>query len=194
MRNLIVLVLAAFLFSTQLALADDAQQAQQDQQWNRHQGFYLEANGGTNLYYLAILTSEFDGSHSGFNGGGWSAAVGYNWRPIFAAEVGFMQNYMKFEEDDDEDNDISTHTNVLYGAARFDVPIGDRFAFIAKLGLMIPTIAADDVEDPSLLLPFIGVGSSYAITPNIDFSLQYQGAVYVIAGAGLFSGGLTYHF
>jgi opacity protein-like surface antigen len=191
MKKRIVLALVTTMFSTQLALADDAPQ---DQQWNRHQGFYVEANGGTNLYYFAVFSTGEDTSASGFTGGGWSAAVGYNFKPIYAAEVGFMQNYAKFEDEEDDDIDVSTHTNVPYAAARFDVPIGDRFGFIAKLGLMIPSIADNDVDAPTLILPFVGVGGSYAITPNLDVSLQYQGAVYVIVGGGLFSGGLTYHF
>ena len=39
----------------------------------------------------------------------------------------------------------------------------------------------------------MGIGWSYAITPNVEFSLQYQGAVYIIVGYGAVTAGITYH-
>ena len=66
------------------------------------------------------------------------------------------------------------------------MPFGDRFSFIGKLGAMAPQV--------SILLPFTGMGLSYAVTKKVDLSLQYQGAVYGIAGAGLAGVGFTYHF
>ncbi len=189
MTNRLILALAASLFLAPLALAEDAQE---EQQWNRHQGFYVEGNGGANLFYFALFSTEMDAADSGFKGGGWSIAAGYNFKPSYAAEIGFMQNFAKFEDDDGDK--VSSNTNVPYAAARFDVPIGDRFGFIAKVGFMVPSIASEDAENAAVMLPFVGVGGSYAITPNLDITLQYQGAVYLVVGAGLFSGGLTYHF
>lgn len=161
------------------------------QQWNRHQGYYAELNAGTNLVYLGIMSGFGETSSAGIMGFGWNAAGGYNFNAAHALEVGFMQNYAQY--DDEDDNETWTNTNIGYIAWRGTVPINQRFAFFGKLGAMLISIPDTD-EDAWVVLPFTGLGVSYAITPRIDFSVQYQGAVYLIVGAGAFTGGITYHF
>lgn len=138
--------------------------------WNRHIGPYSEINLGTNLFYSG---------HAAALGLGWSAAIGNHFNNIFALEAGFMQNYAG-----------SCHTNIPYLTTRFDVPIVDKVNFIGKLGAMY----ASEKNLGGIVLPYVGIGASYSLTPKVDFQVQYQGAVYGSAGAGLLSAGLTYHF
>lgn len=149
--------------------------------WNRHLGPYAEINLGTNLYYAGIISSSGTCHSAGIEGIGWSIAAGNHFTNIFALEAGFMQNYL---------HDNYSHTNVPYLTTRFDVPVVDRINFIGKLGAMY----ASAPTKGGIVLPYVGIGSSYALTPKVDFQVQYQGAVYGIAGAGLVSAGLTYHF
>jgi opacity protein-like surface antigen len=165
------------------------------EKWNAHHGFYVEANGGTNLYFLGFISDAGSASSSGFEGSGWGAAVGYNFLPKVALEGGFIQNYAQYSEDG---NTAWGHTNLPYITARFTMPLGDRFAFLAKTGLMAISVDAEssdaNASTPTIVLPFIGLGASYALTSKLDITAQYQGAVYGVVNAGLLSAGLTYHF
>lgn len=201
MKRTFLFAVAIICFSAQLALADDGQLKQQ---WNKHQGYYAEVNMGTNLYYLGAFSSAGEASTGGFQGFGWCAAGGYNFTATHAIEGGFMQNYLTFEDDDGE-AEADSHTNIYYIAWRGTVPIKERFSFFGKVGAMAITVpevevktkgTEEDVDtsDNFLVLPFTGLGVSYAITPKIDFTVQYQGAVYLIIGAGALTGGITYHF
>ncbi len=167
-----------------------------EQTWNKHKGMFIEVNVGPNLYAGAIVTENDTFSSSGFQGAGWSAALGYNFSNHFGLEGGFMQNYAHYEINDE--SNVSAHTNVPYMAMRFTVPIGNKLAFIAKLGGMYAWINGSDNPDigdstPKILLPYSGVGFSYALTPKLEITTQYQGAIYGVVNGGLLSGGLTYH-
>ncbi len=191
MKKQLLLVLASICFFSQIALAEEGQQ---EDQWNRHQGFFGELNLGTNLIYLGAFSSAGDASGGGFIGFGWALSGGYYFKPAHAIEGGFMQNHADY---DDTQGGVEieerTNSNIAYLAWRGTVPIHDRFAFFGKLGVMLFSVPQTD-ESPWALLPYTGLGASYAITPNIECSIQYQGAVYLIAGAGALTGGITYHF
>ncbi len=187
----LLFILASICFFAPIALAEEEQQ---EDKWNRHQGFFGELNLGTNLYYLGMVTSEGEAASSGFHGFGWSIAGGYSFKPTHAIEAGFMQNYARYIDDSTSlDLKISTNTNIAYLAWRGTIPIRDRFAFFGKLGAMLISIPDTD-EDTWVVLPYTGLGLSYALTQNIEINLQYQGAVYLIVGAGALTGGITYHF
>jgi hypothetical protein len=203
MRGLLLISVCIFL-----VVASAAAHAQDEgQQWNRHEGYYGELNAGTGLAYLGVISTsvtDADTTQSGVNGFAWNAAVGYNFNPNSAIEGGFLQWYADFEKEDDDDvvithtdghgdDEVSTHMDVGYIAWRGTVPIRQRFAFFGKVGAMLVSIPDTD-ESSWAVLPFTGLGVSYAITPRIDFCVQYQGAVYIIVGAGAFTGGITYHF
>ena len=158
--------------ASSLALADDGA-------WNQHNGSYAELNIGTNAYYLGILSSHGAFGGGGLIGEGWSGDLGYNFTNTFALEAGFMQNFVDFNLD-------RGALNTPYATTRFSLPLGERFSLIGKLGAMAPQAA--------IVLPYTGIGVSYAVTKNVDLNLQYQGAIYGIAGAGLAGVGLTYHF
>ena len=51
MKKLILTVLITCLFVAPFALAQEAQAEESDQQWNRHEGFYADANIGTNVIF-----------------------------------------------------------------------------------------------------------------------------------------------
>lgn len=152
---------------------------------NQHVGNYAEINFGTNLYYFGIFSSHGSGSNAGVNGAGLNIALGHLMTPGFALEAGFMQNYINANVD----NTDTSHLNVPYATTRFNVPIDDRFSFIGKLGLGYAFAKGNGV-----LLPYTGIGFSYALNKDIDITTQYQGLVLGIAGAGLLSLGVTYHF
>ena len=159
-----------------------------DQSYNEHAGWYVEANAGVNAAFLAVSSSDTKVAKYGYQGFGYNLNAGYNWRAGRGIEAGFMQNYVSYT--DDNNTKQQEHVNVPYTAVRFTVPMMQRGAFIAKVGVM----AFDDPKDKQyLLLPYTGLGFSYALTHKVDVSAQYQGAVYGIINAGLLSAGLTYH-
>jgi len=47
---------------------------------------------------------------------------------------------------------------------------------------------------PWLIAPYGGIGFSYAVTPQLELNVQYQGAAYVLAGAGGVTAGVIYSF
>lgn len=170
--------------------------------------WYLEGTGGTNFAYLGVLSSNSTNTATGLRGWGWSAAAGYNFTNYFALEAGYMQNYVRFEAEDDDGNGnkqyINGHSNIPYFTTRFTVPI-NQFAFIGKLGVMYASATGtapdnngdgkeEKVKSPDLALPYAGIGAGYAFTPHIQLVAQYQGAVYGIVGAGLLSLGIDYRF
>lgn len=156
--------------------------------YNEHLGPYGELNLGTNLYYAGFVSSHGSAGTGGIIGYGWSTAAGYYLTNSFALEAGFMQNYTKYSH--------MYHINAPYVTTRFNLPISNRFSLIAKVGAMdvIANRVGDNGHDTSVLLPFVGVGASYALTNKLDATIQYQGAVYGICGVGLLSAGLAYHF
>lgn len=138
--------------------------------WNQHKGPYAELMGGTNAATIMVFgTTE---------GAGWSGTLGYQFTPGFGLEAGLMQNYLSSE----------TFTIPII-STRFIFPLGDRFSFITKLGVMAPIS-----EHHSTGLIYTGLGLSYAVTKKVDLGIQYQGAVFGIANAGLAGIALTYHF
>jgi hypothetical protein len=194
MKRLILLgITMGTMMSIQVSLAGDVNTLAEPP-FNEHQGFYAEVNAGPNIYMGTLVINGTTNSTSGSQGAGWSAAVGYNFKPRFGVEGGFMQNYAEYDTDDNEH--VEAHTNIPYVAMRFTVPLGQRAAFIAKLGGMYPFVTDTENNDTTggFLLPYTGVGFSYALTRQLDMSVQYQGAIYGIVNAGLMSAGLTYHF
>lgn len=200
MKLQILFTMLICFLATQLALAGEAQD---EQPWNRHEGPYAEMNLGTGLAYFGVITSETDTSDAGINGFSWVGALGYSFTPHHAVEGGFGQWYTEFENDDeymDEKGNIQvrveeveTQLNFGYLAWRGTVPIKDRFAFFGKLGGMFISIPDTD-EEAWMILPYSGIGLSYAVTPQLELNVQYQGAVYVLAGAGAVTAGVTYRF
>jgi opacity protein-like surface antigen len=196
MKKLLFITIAPLsVLSLNVALANTAKpQPEPSAPWNEHTGFYAEINGGSNFYAGILPTSEGTFSSAGFQGVGWNANLGYFFTHHFALEGGSMQNYAKL--DFDEGDNLSGHLNIPYLTTRFNVPIGDKFSFVAKAGLMAVWATDDENHEntATLVLPFTGIGLSYALTPNLETSVQYQGAVYGVVNLGLVSAGLTYHF
>ena len=160
---------------------------------------YVELGGGTGLALLTV--PSYAGGVVG--GRGWNGAFGYNVTPKFSVEAGFIRY---ITHDSSEDQQINTP----YIAGRFAIPLSQRFALLLKIGLMdavmtttykdefeggwIEELPSRRQETDAYVLPFTGIGVSYALSPRFDLNVQYQGAVYVIGGLGLLSTGLTYHF
>lgn len=161
---------------------------------NRHTGYYVEANAGTNLVYALIFSSEGSDQVNTTGGTALSFAFGKMFRPGFGLEAGYM--YSDIRGADDEDDIESLH--IPYLTTRFAWPIGERFDISAKLGLMVPTYTENHISEDdtthTIILPFTGIGASYAATENLAFTVQYQGAFYLLAGIGQLTGGVQYRF
>lgn len=157
---------------------------------NRIGTYYVEANLGSNLFYAP---GEYTLS-SGLHGVGYAAAAGYYYGDTSSLEVGIMQSTTQYKDDDNDEEKRGTFT-APYATFRFNTPIGKQTTLITKLGAMYVHLNADkDDVHVSSVLPFTGIGLGYAVTDNFDINIQYQGAVYVVAGFGLLTGGASYHF
>jgi hypothetical protein len=160
---------------------------------NRQTGYYAELNAGTNLAYLAIFSSSGSDQWNNSSGVALSAAFGKMFKPSFGVEGGYMYSHIAGVDDDE----IETF-NIPYVAARFAKPLGDHFSLFAKVGVMVPVYVENhedkDDETHMIVLPFTGVGAGYAVNDKLSFSVQYQGAFYLIAGVGQMTGGLQYRF
>lgn len=149
---------------------------------NQHQGSFVEFSGGTNLYYLGVFSSEGKVAGGGVSGASLVGTLGYNYTPYFGVEGGLLEALVELNK--------SNQVYAPYLSTRFTMPLGNRFAVLAKLGVMLPFVP----RDGGLILPFTGIGASYTVSEKLDLGLQYQGAVYGIAGAGTLGLSLTYHF
>ena len=185
MKKLSILTLLTTLFTAPLAMAE-ADITLNNPSLNKHTGWYGELGAGTNFYYGSLISSDFSDAKAGIHGYGWNANLGYFFNDYVAAELGVMQNYGYFKDDGET---TWEHATSPYLVARFNAPLTERVSFIGKIGMMVPTISGVG----SLALPYTGVGLSLAATEQLDLSVQYQGAIYGIIGAGLLSVGLTYH-
>ncbi|MCB1827997.1 MAG: porin family protein [Coxiellaceae bacterium] len=177
------------------------------QAWNRHTGFYLEAGAGVNAFYALLPT----GNEGAIKGWGIGISAGYNFLPNVALEGGFIYSSDLNEQVEANVVGITVSASaaakvyIPYLALRFNVPIGDRFAVIFKVGGMYPYGSVNlggsvaGISEKGRIsddhsLPFSGVGAAYAITQHLDLNMMYQGAVYVLASGAVWSLGLTYHF
>jgi len=171
----IVSAVALALCVNQAALAAAPVKKPVNPVYNRHHGVYVDINVGTTIYHENVFGDI--GGRAGFS---WNLNVGYQFIPYFAAEVGITQ-YL-FEG-----------VAAVHGidvAAKGILPIGDRFALFAKLGVI-------DYLGPfgiSLTAPYVGLGMSYAVTPKLDVTVQAQGGVRSYAQFGNVTAGLSYHF
>lgn len=187
MKKLTYAVAAIALATSLTAAADNAP--------NQHTGTYIEATAGTNFYALGLISSDDIGSTAGVGGYAVNAAIGYNITYWFGFEGGFNRAMAHLDSNSSHNDSI----NAPYASVRFTLPIGQRFSFLAKVGAMYATYTdhKDDQEysvTHGMVLPYVGVGASYAVTSNIDITAQYQGAVYGVVNAGVLTAGLTYHF
>ena len=188
------------------------------------QGFYVEATGGVNLY--ATFINETDDSNDigivnqrGISGFGVSGALGYRFKPNgVAVEAGMMYSSINVDLHLDAVTDgveggktenVQSSLYMPYFAARWDVDLGNGFAFIPKIGLMVvkPSgrasqnvvidgqhYTADAIPSTTWLLPFVGLGMSYQVNQSLSVALQYQGALYAVVNGGQLSLGLDWHF
>jgi opacity protein-like surface antigen len=170
-----ILAVLIVLFFTPLAFAEGTA-------WNEHHGPYAEFTAGTNLYYLGVISSAGKVAGAGVAGASLGAALGYSYTPYYGLEGGLLTALV--------DLNRGNQIYAPYISTRWTLPLGNRFSLLAKLGLMVPFVP----RDGGVILPLTGVGASYAVTEKMDLGLQYQGAIYGIAGAGNLGVSLTYHF
>ena len=167
-RTLSLLALSLMLIAQTAVAASDGSDV-----YNRHQGWYGEVLGGTNIGGADVN----DIGHGGF---GVSGALGYQFTSIIGVEAGYIRNQI---------DDL--HIDNGYVAARLTAPIGDRFSLFGKLGGIYSNFGGG--LDDSIVSPFIGAGLAYSVTPQLDINAQIQGFVHSGLSIGVVGGGLTYH-
>jgi hypothetical protein len=179
-KNILLLIISCLFLSS--AFADQSNNT-------KHLGPYAEFSVGANLSYT--LPGLLSSRHRGILAQGWGfgGALGYEFTPRFGLETGLIENYNAYKNWNMDDATIShLHTFIL--TTRFTKSLDERVALIGKLGAMSPCH-----QGSCLLMPYVGVGANYTLSSNLDVNVQYQGALYlIIAGTGLASTGLTYHF
>jgi OOP family OmpA-OmpF porin len=177
--------LAACFFPLNAAIAENVS-------FNRHVGPFAEASAGYTFGWAAggAFGNDFaDGTGIGF---GWTVSGGY----MFKDWIGIEAGYLKFSPDvefEDEESDASVGGFFL--AARFNIPVKERFSVVLKAGAM--SLSASEKEDEEAITagaPFTSIGAGYALTDKIDLRVQFQGPNLIFLGAGILSGGITYHF
>lgn len=184
-----VLAGIACMSSTVLAAAPYTALSEKPSYSDNDKSFYIDAGLGVVAAYEAVGGAKAESA-----GLSWNGAVGYNTSRKFALEMGVLGARLKGGSNS---NDLTGYAPYL--ATKFIVPVSQKFAFNFKLGLTylnsrLTNAGKNSKSSGSTVLPFTGVGLSYAVTPNIDINLHYQGLVYVIAGAGQAGAGITYHF
>ncbi len=207
MKKISLLIFLLFIISPVLWAADKHYTPQYNQSaatnydssepatkaFNEHTGYYIEANAGTNFAYLLFISSGSNEQLNSACGFAMGVAFGKMLKPTFGLEGGFLYSHIAVDE-----NDEVEALYIPYFTTRFTKPLGERFSIYAKVGLMAPVWTENetsgDDESYMIILPFTGIGANYAITENLDFTLQYQGAFYLIAGIGQATGGFQYKF
>ncbi len=207
LRKLILSLLFLCFSGISLAGGPDNCSCDKGDQWNEHSGPYIEVGAGTNAYYA--LTPV--GNGGGYNGFGVGGAIGYYFFRTVAIEGGFMYSTKLNAAVERSIVGITVSASaaaklyIPYLAFRFAAPIGDRFAVIFKLGAMYPFGTVDlsaGIDGLSVqgrianekLLPFSGIGATYAVTKQWEINFMYQGAIYILGSGGVMSLGVTYHF
>ena len=183
-----ILFLAIAVLPLNAVIADDMQE---NTAYNRHIGPYAEGNIGKAVVWFNGEIGGNDFADSGFFGSGWSIGGGYMFKDWIGAEAGYLQ--FSPEADDDGD-DPEIDVGGIYFAAKFNIPIKDRFSGIIKIGVMSLSASGDDDDFIAGGAPFTGIGVSYALTDKIDLRAQFQGPNLIFVGAGLLSGGVAYRF
>lgn len=192
-----IIFVAAALLSTSLAFAG-SDTMDQGSAYNQHMGPWVEAVAGPNAYYLGIFSSS--NIHTGgFFGFGWNANIGYNFTPFIGMEGGYTRNVLKLKNQNSNANQfVKADIDEPYLAARFTIPIAETSAILFKAGVMDISAQAQpagaSVHSPATMVPYTGVGYSYSLNQNVDLTVQYQGAVYMLASFGVLGAGVTYHF
>ena len=176
--------------------------------WNQHTGFFAEGGLGMNGFYAFLPNNQSTGA---FKGWGVGATVGYNIINTIGIEGGFIYSSdLNYAVETSAWNvnlsaAAAARLYIPYFSMRFSVPVGHKVNVIFKIGMMYPYgninldaqaagIQASGRISGDHLMPFSGLGLTIAVTPQLDISLMYQGAVYVMGSGGLTSAGVTYHF
>jgi hypothetical protein len=137
-------------------------------------GAYAEVNIGT----LYQSVNFFGYSFEAFGSAGINGNLGYQLSQYISAETGYT-NYGR-------------GLNNIDAVAKFIFPfqIGNQdFSVFAKVG---PAYVFRQGEGS--VLPYGGLGGSYALSNNLDVTVQGQGITNGFFSVALLSLGLTYHF
>jgi OOP family OmpA-OmpF porin len=142
---------------------------------------YVGASVGSNTYKLSFEDASTSQSETGGKVYG-----GYNFTPNLGVEVGYA-NLGKWSESDGIDT-VSTKTQSLYLAAVGTVPLAAGFSVQGKLGVARHStkVTLNELSDTvDRVTPLIGIGATYAFTPNVLGVLEFEHYGKVASESGL---------
>jgi len=137
-------------------------------------GAYLEGNIGSNYTSFHFWGTDY----SEFNSVAANANLGYQFFRYLALETGFTA--------------YNRGLNGVDAALKVILPLELGNNDVSLFGKIGPSYVFDN--DSGSLLPYLGLGAAYSVTPNLDVNVQAQGVTVGFLSLGLLSAGLTYHF
>jgi len=174
MKKLVSLgVITAGLLVAQMSMAAP-KSPDVNKAFNHHKGLYAEINGGG--FFFSNDLFNINTHLSGFLLNG---TVGYQFNSYFAIEAGYNQFFAN--------RDSLGGVDV---AIKGILPVGKRVSLSAKLGGMRFMPKAQDNN----IYPYVGLGVAYAVTKNLDVTVQSDLLYIPWASTLMTTGGLTYHF
>lgn len=141
----------------------------------RDHGVYLEGDVGSNYAHIDFL----DKRSSSFDSMGVGVIIGYQFNTTAAMEAGYTYY---------GSTKIKSINAALKGIMPFTSGEND-FNIFGKIG-----IANLYTSDDHSVLPYIGLGAGYILSPEWDVNIQAQGGTTMYKGIGLLSAGMAYHF
>ena len=137
-------------------------------------GWYL----GGNLGYARIFKT-LEGFKEDNDGFAYSVDGGYQFRPYFALESGFVGlPNMHAKDKITGKKFVGRDNHLLYVTSKIMLPLFNRFSVFAKLGIThvsrgdVPPQPVSNKEEKSGYTYLYGGGVSYSITKNISTNLQ----------------------
>ncbi len=170
---------AAALLAGETTLASTNTQNSQ----TKNSGFYVTATAGYGKTSLAKNTAPFEKNGNGLTGFAFMGGVGYRINQYFAVEGG----YLRLPSPSLKTNLLpplkgKIGMNSIYLAAKGIYPINNQFDVFAKAGaaVLLPSSSIKlegtstniSLKNSHKVLPFVGAGVDYNITPNIAVTAQ----------------------
>ncbi len=146
--------------------------------FNSHEGFYVQLNGGTTIAHGSFLDVHI--SESG--GMALMGGAGYAFWPWLMLQVDIPYYSLS-----------GTRVTGVAPTIKFQLPIGDRFAVNAKFGALYPLILTNE-SGRKTFVPYVGGGFSFALSEHWTFSSELSGIPVPWTQLGAVLLGVTYYF
>ena len=161
-KQTLVMALTAVLAGTTslAAMADNTSAVANN--WNQFNVHSLYVGG--NIGYGHVESTSHAGNNDGKSGFGWNAHVGYNFTPMWGAELGYTQ--FPYHQGDIYGGDSNYATDVV---GKVTLPLQNDYSLFAKGGLAYEhhTEGSNSESQYSGLALYAGAGISYQLHPNL---------------------------